>query len=150
LQDAIGQGTVDQAVYEQIAVGRVPGAPGMKYTHYAPQTPLTLVKGAATDLRDWLRRQPDSDTIGVLCFDDDEATFAGFPTVSYGPSDDAKAQAQRLFSALHQLDSLGVNHVYAQVASDATGVFLAVRNRLHKAAGYRVVDLTSVSRSVLS
>jgi L-threonylcarbamoyladenylate synthase len=82
-----------------------------------------------------------SGSVGVLCFDDDAPAFAPLPTITYGRQDDAEAQAQLLFSALHQVDALGVAQILTQVTSETSGVFLAVRNRLLKAAGFNQVNL---------
>jgi len=169
LQTVVGPVIVDAAVTAQMEAGRSPGAPGMKYQHYAPRTPLTLITGpiahqveivraasadraTAEQAGEALQRlcpltQPAGGqacvggSVGVLCFDDDAALFSGLPHITYGPRHDAAAQAQQLFSALHQIDSLGVSQVYAQISPSQTGVFLAVRNRLLKAAGHRIIEL---------
>jgi len=143
LQQVLGQVEVDAAVYQALALDRAPGAPGMKYQHYAPQTPLTLLVGTPAAIQSWVATTAQTNSVGVLCFDDAAELFPGLPLITYGPQDDAAAQAQRLFSALHQIDSLGVDQVYAQIATETSGVFLAVRNRLLKAAGHRVIDLNS-------
>jgi len=139
LAQVIGPITVDQAVTEQLETGRTPGAPGMKYQHYAPATPITLLSGPPAEQRAWID-QHSGVSIGMLCFDDDAKAFAGIPTITYGPRHDANAQARQLFAALHEVDRLGVDHVYAQFPPQTYGVFLAVRNRLLKAAGHRVIN----------
>jgi len=141
LQNVIGQVAVDEAVTTMMAADRSPGAPGMKYQHYSPRTPVTLLVGPITAQLDFLKQTSGGTTIGVLCFDDDAAAFSDYPTITYGPRDNAAAQAQRLFAALHEVDDLGVQQVYAQVAPSSAGVFLAVRNRLLKAAGHRIVHV---------
>ena len=45
LQDALGQVEVDPAVTRLMGAGEQPKAPGMKYRHYAPKAPVTVVAG---------------------------------------------------------------------------------------------------------
>jgi len=141
LSEVVGRVVVDQAVTGALAPGRSPGAPGMKYAHYAPRTPITLLSGPIDAQREWVRAASIVGSVGVLCFDDDVAAFVGIPTIIYGPRYDAAAQARRLFAALHEVDELNVDHVYAQFPTESAGVFLAVRNRLLKAAGHRLIEL---------
>ena len=146
----IGDVEVDDAVHQRAAPDFVPGAPGMKYQHYSPATPITILSGTPPQIAAYLSDQRDSGgsgdsgtgfRIGMLCFDDDADCFAPLPLVTYGRHDEGAAQARQLFDALHQVDALGVSHVYAQWPATETGVHLAVRNRLLKAAGHRVVRL---------
>jgi L-threonylcarbamoyladenylate synthase len=141
LRMVVGKVAVDPAVTTQIEAGRSPGAPGMKYAHYAPRTPITLVRGSAESFARFVASQALLGSVGVLCFDDAVALFPTTPAVTFGPRHDAVAQARQLFAALHQVDGLGVGHVFAQVSPETTGVFLAVRNRLLKAAAHRVVNI---------
>ena len=60
--------------------------------------------------------------------------------VTYGRADDDRAQANRLFDALRELDEQGAKTVYARCPA-LSGVGLAVYNRLIRAAGFHLVDL---------
>ena len=46
LRDALGEVTVDKAVTQKMNDGEKPRAPGMKYRHYAPKAPVTVVTGS--------------------------------------------------------------------------------------------------------
>ncbi|MGN1004260.1 MAG: L-threonylcarbamoyladenylate synthase, partial [Oscillospiraceae bacterium] len=46
LESVLGEVAVDDAVRRQMGEGEKPRAPGMKYRHYAPKAPVTVVKGA--------------------------------------------------------------------------------------------------------
>ena len=59
---------------------------------------------------------------------------------SLGDEDDYTAQAHNLFTALRQLDEMGLKTVYARCPS-TNGVGLAVYNRLIRSAGFEVVEL---------
>ncbi|MBR5217671.1 MAG: threonylcarbamoyl-AMP synthase, partial [Oscillospiraceae bacterium] len=45
LEEVLGEVAVDKAVKEKLAEGEKARAPGMKYRHYAPKAPVTVVTG---------------------------------------------------------------------------------------------------------
>ena len=138
LRDVLGQVAVDRAVTEKLGEGERPRAPGMKYRHYAPQAPVTVVTGHAGRSAAWIRdRLAPGD--GVICFDEFAPLFAGHAVHRLGPMGDSSAQARHVFDALRTFDGTGVERIYAQCPDDA-GLGLAVGNRLRKAAGFHTVN----------
>jgi len=138
LEQLIGPVAVDQAVTGALAEGEKPRAPGMKYRHYAPKAPVTVVAGAPeASAREIAARVKPGD--GVICFDEYTHLFPEQQVQSLGPSDDKTIQAQRVFDALRAFDSCDVTEIYAQ-CPDNRGLGLAIGNRLKKAAGFRVIE----------
>ena len=45
VREALGEAQIDPAIMGPMKEGEHPKAPGMKYRHYAPKAPLTLVEG---------------------------------------------------------------------------------------------------------
>src|SRR5699024_6502081 len=45
LKGAVGEVEIDQGIQEDLKEDFKPKAPGMKYTHYAPNAPMTIVQG---------------------------------------------------------------------------------------------------------
>ena len=138
LRQVLGEVTVDKAVTQQVTEGLRPRAPGMKYRHYAPHAPVTVVTGAphrsAAYIQAVLREGE-----GVICFEEFRERFAGRVRQSLGSAGDTAQQAHRVFDALRRFDSTEVTHIYAQCPDDS-GLGLAVGNRLKKAAGFHIVD----------
>ncbi|MBS7297889.1 MAG: threonylcarbamoyl-AMP synthase [Eubacteriales bacterium] len=139
LLKVIDEVKIDRHVTEQVAEGEKPKSPGMKYKHYAPDAEVTVIAGDKQKTFDEIRSRITDDketVIGVMCYD-------GFAfdaeTVLY-MGDDNISYAERLFDALRQFDLLGVKKVYAQFEEDED-YGLAVRNRLYKAAGGRVIHI---------
>jgi len=103
-------GAVEVANSEISAENVAPIAPGMKYKHYAPNAKIVICDVADLPLA--------SEKVGILTFDLNEPESA----------------ARDLFAKLREFDDLGVDVIYASdVPND--GLWAAVRNRLHKAAG---------------
>ena len=144
LREVLGEVAVDEAVTRILKEGEKPRAPGMKYRHYAPQAPVTVFTGdperAAVVMADYVR--PGD---GVICFEEFTTRFVSRTetklVMSLGPVDDKEEQARRVFDALRQFDHTDVNAIWAQ-CPDASGIGLAIANRLNKAAGFHIIDVT--------
>ena len=110
LEQLIGPIALDKAVSGSLSDQEQPRAPGMKYRHYAPKAPVTVVTGAPGDsAREILRRVGPAS--GVICFDEYAARFAGQKVQALGPSQDKQTQAQRIFDALRAFDSEDVTEI---------------------------------------
>lgn len=138
LRQVLGEVAVDKAVTGLLAAGERPRAPGMKYRHYAPHAPVTVVTGeperSARRIQGLL-----SDTAGVICFDEYAPLFPGHIIHKLGPATDKSAQARHVFDALRTFDGTDVTEIFAQCPDDG-GLGLAVANRLKKAAGFHLID----------
>ena len=139
LREVLGEVDVDPAVVGEMAPDRTPGAPGMKYRHYAPVAPLVVVDGTAEEAAAYVRAQAELHP-AVLCFDDEAAAFEGLDVVTYGSAADPGALARNLFDALRTLDRAEITQIYARCPAADDGLYRAVRNRLLKAAAFRVVQ----------
>ena len=141
LRLVLGEVEVDPAVTRPLGEGEQPKAPGMKYRHYAPKAPVTVVKGSpARSAQYILDHISDSYWEGVICFDEFAHWFTDHPVERLGGSADHFEHARRLFGALRAMDEFGVKHIWAQ-CPDTAGMGLAVVNRLDKAAGFHIVEV---------
>ena len=137
LQAVLGEVAVDPAVTRLMGAGEKPRAPGMKYRHYAPKAPVTVVKGAPAQAARYIRRHI-GDADGVICFNEFVPLFEGHPVEPIGPAGDPAEHARRVFDALRYFDGTDVQRIWAQ-CPDPVGIGLAVSNRLNKAAGFHIV-----------
>ncbi|MCI2056536.1 MAG: threonylcarbamoyl-AMP synthase [Oscillibacter sp.] len=138
LEAVVGLIEVDHAVTKPLKEGEQPKAPGMKYRHYAPEAPVTVVTGApARSAQEIVHRM--TPTSGVICFEEFEELFAGHEVHVLGKTGDKVTQAQRVFDALRTFDESSVTEIFAQ-CPDNRGLGLAINNRLKKAAGFHVID----------
>lgn len=138
LVDALGEVTVDKAVTQKMGDGEKPRAPGMKYRHYAPKAPVTVVTGGAKASARYLLTHA-AENAGIICFDEFVPIFEGHIVHPLGASGDKRAQAQHVFDALRTFDETNVAEIWAQ-CPDSKGLGLAIGNRLKKAAGFHVED----------
>ena len=146
LQAVLGEVALDKAVTQQLGDGEKPRAPGMKYRHYAPKAPVTVVTGTPSESGRWLcAHVPEG--AGVIVFDELAPLFPTQVVRTIGASDDKAEQARRVFDALRSFDDTAVGAIYAQ-CPDSEGLGLAVGNRLKKAAGFHTVDARDNRRVV--
>lgn len=145
LEAVLGEVVVDKALKQKIDDSEKVSAPGMKYRHYAPKAPVTVIFGEPEASAQHIFAQLGENS-GVLCFDDCADMFRGHAVVeTFGRSDDEAEQAREVFDALRRFDNTSVSEIYAQ-CPPSTGIGLAVANRIKKAAGFHVIDLTEGER----
>ena len=140
LRAALGEVAVDPAVTRLMGAGERPRAPGMKYRHYAPKAPVTVVTGAPERSAAYIAAHAGPED-GVICFEEFLPMYAegARPVMSLGPAGDKGEQARRVFDALRAFDHTAVSAIWAQ-CPDSGGIGLAVTNRLNKAAGFHIVE----------
>lgn len=129
-----GQVTVHSAVLAPHE-GKTP-SPGMKYRHYAPRAAMTIINGEAEAVHRKIRELMSlSVSEGVraaaICTD-----AKGKHEYAMGEGKDAAA---RIFALLRRLDELGYERIYVQ-AVPASGIGLALMNRLVRAAGFNIIQ----------
>ena len=139
LESVLGIVTVDEAVRRKMGEGEKPRAPGMKYRHYAPKAPVTVVKGDAERSARYIAAHAAQGD-GVICFDEFVHLFPNQVVTKLGKKDDPADQARHVFDDLRSYDDTHVTAIWSQ-CPDETGVGLAVANRLNKAAGFHIIDL---------
>ena len=139
LEGVLGEVAVDAALLRPLGEGEKPKAPGMKYRHYAPKAPVTVVLGEPSATADYIAAHLGEHT-GVICFDEWAGRFAGHVVENIGSAARKDEQARRVFDALRAFDHTDVTEIYAQCPHE-DGLGLAVANRLKKAAGFHAVEV---------
>lgn len=118
-----------------------PKAPGMKYRHYAPSSPLTVYTGNQEEVEK-----------EILSFADKKDKTYGFfvsreiadkldknlPVFVWGSRDSQESFAHNLFSGLLFFNKHPVDQIIGE-GTDNKGLGLAIMNRLTKASGYHIV-----------
>ena len=130
---------IDKNILKSLSADEVPKCPGMKYKHYAPNADVTVVEGEKTAVKNKIKELLEENRnkiTGVLSMNDADYDTA----VILNAGKDNKEYAKNLFSSLREFDELGVEVVFAEFCED-DGYGLAVKNRLYKAAGQKVIHV---------
>ncbi|MCL2401829.1 MAG: L-threonylcarbamoyladenylate synthase [Oscillospiraceae bacterium] len=115
-----------------------PKSPGMKYTHYAPKAPMSIVKGDSVFFQHVIdEAKSRTESVGILVTEAHKSTYNADVVISMG--NDAEAIAKRLYDALRAFDAHDIDVIYCESFNE-TGLGTAIMNRLLKASGYRVIE----------
>ena len=123
-----------------------PKAPGMKYRHYAPKGDLKIVAGPQGKVVDYINKavaeaSEKGEKTGIICTDETRALYRADSIKSAGTRTDEESIAKELFRVLREFDDEQVTVMYSE-SFDKSGIGMAVMNRLMKAAGQQVIDLS--------
>lgn len=125
-------GDVFQPTKLQAEAKETPKAPGMKYTHYAPNAPVVLIEPDAQKINNAIKQlQSDGKKVALLSMINLQQALADY-FFSFG--DTKEQMAAQLYDALRACDDTDADVILA-VTTDEAGVGAAIMNRLEKAAG---------------
>lgn len=136
----LGDVRVDEHVMSPLHEGEAVRSPGMKYKHYAPKAKTVIFDGAAEHVIAAICARYDAakaagERPAILGFD--EHDFGTRTRISLGSAARPQDAAARLFGALRALDERGETVALCE-AVEATGIGLAVMNRMGRAAGFDI------------
>lgn len=144
LQECIGEVKMDKGLLASDSKVR-PKAPGMKYRHYAPKAPLSIVEGPEECVIDKINSLAcevigSGDRVGIIATDE---TFERYPqgiVKSIGTRGEEETIAHNLYEVLREFDQLDVAAIYSE-AFHTPKMGQAIMNRLLKAAGHTVITV---------
>ena len=123
-----------------------PRAPGMKYTHYAPLAPLTLIDAHKENMGEAFRAAVREATAegkrpGVIVSRETAERLENLVPPEhiavFGGAGDLSEMAANLYECLRYFDDKAADALFAETAEEK-GLGVAVMNRLKKAAGGRI------------
>ncbi|MTH54029.1 threonylcarbamoyl-AMP synthase [Bacillus mangrovi] len=136
LEGAVGRVELDGGLADESAV---PISPGMKYTHYAPNAPMTIVKGSRAFLQQTVdEARSQGMKTGILTVEEHKNLYRADAVIACGSLSQPESVAANLYRVLRQFNEReDLDLIFSESFSEE-GVGLAVMNRLMKAAGHRV------------
>jgi L-threonylcarbamoyladenylate synthase len=145
LEEVVGYVEIDPAISGKLEDGIVVKSPGMKYRHYAPKAPLTIVTGNCKDVIRYINKkihelQSQGYETGILGTDENIKEYEGNNRISLGSRSKNGIIAANLFDCLREFDKIDIDYIFAEGFSEE-GIGLAIMNRLKKAASYNIIDL---------
>jgi len=122
---------IGEVIYGGEAEG-APKCPGMKYTHYSPDADVVVLE----DIASFKKYTEDGKKVCVISKDVAKMNFDADIIYDAGSTD--AEYAARLFYLLRKADEDGADIVFAELP-ESCGIGIALRNRLFKSAGGRVI-----------
>ncbi len=145
LEHVLSKVDVDRTILSA-ASGIAPKAPGMKYRHYAPKGELVIVKGNSDQVVSYVNDKIKKGhalgrKMGVIATDETIEQYGACVRKSVGRRTDEASIARRLYEILREFDEEDVEDIYAE-AFDCSGMGQAIMNRLLKAAGHKMIEIS--------
>ncbi len=114
-------------------------SPGMKYTHYSPDSTVILVEGEHEKVACRIKELVNDFTLrnaktGLLITEEAIKDFPSDMSFSLGKKDKPEQAAKNLFLGLRYLDGKGTDIIIVDGSFDSNGIGMAVFNRVRKAA----------------
>jgi len=142
---ADGTKAISQMADSNSALAEAPRAPGMKYRHYAPKAPMTLLVGEEEKIAAYVMGEVDKGRkTGILLTARTMSRLGDTGTAEklvLGDKSMPESIARNLYACLRQFDILGVDVIFAESAPEE-GLGVAIMDRMKKAAEGRVVYVT--------
>ena len=144
LSEAIGRVEIDEVV-KSLSPDKdlKPKAPGMKYRHYAPRGKMTIYKGSHSKVVERINEEIsklEGKKTGVLATDETKSYYRADIIISLGSREDGESIAHNLFDALRKFDDEDVEFIFSE-GFDENKLGFAIMNRLHKSAGYNIINV---------
>lgn len=119
-------------------------SPGQMLTHYAPTVATFLFEGKTERMQEGMlaelqRRQAQGERVGILIADEDLPAFQNSGAQIFTLGNTFEQIAMHLFTGLRKLEEAHV-HVILCRSFEGQGLGLAIRDRLHKAAGGKIMS----------
>ena len=131
---------VAPAVTAKLAEGEKVLSPGMKYRHYAPEAPVTLLGGDLNGILAYLQKREGK--IAVIAYNEDiprlRQALPGRDVYAFGAREDLARQAHLLFHLLRDMDKKHYDAIFAPVPPK-DGIGLALYNRMIRAAAHQII-----------
>ncbi|GEK59282.1 threonylcarbamoyl-AMP synthase [Marinococcus halophilus] len=133
LERVLGPGTVRYS--HSASSEESPAAPGMKYRHYSPATPLYLMEGPEEMWQNRLRAyQQEGKKVAVLAVEENKPAWKQADAFfSLGSRRAPEETAAKLYAVLRELDTIDADAAFCEVFAKE-GIGAALMNRLEKAA----------------
>ncbi len=131
MEEVVGEVQVDSALHDK---KEKPKAPGMKYTHYAPNAPLWLVEGSIDHMlqvvKDLIHQ---GKKVGVMVSEEHQHLFSNAIVKSCGKKSDLHEIARNIYDVLRSFNEEDIDIIVGETYPKS-GVGVAIMNRLEKAA----------------
>lgn len=145
LREVLGEVAVDRTILDATSK-QAPKAPGMKYKHYAPKGDLTIIEGEREAVIAKINELTDQavaagERVGVIGTSETVDRYHADCIKCAGSRTDEAAIAHNLYSILREFDDEDVTIIYSE-SFTTLGMGQAIMNRLLKAAGHKVIDVS--------
>ena len=146
IADAFGRKPKVTRAARGLAGSKGATAPGMKYRHYSPKTPLFLYTGRPSGIG---RAVGKADNYAFIGSREACGALKGARVLDLGERDDLQEIARNLFDRLIEVDELGIDFAIIESFPER-GIGLGIMNRLRKASNRRSFSTKAQLKGLIS
>ena len=121
-----------------------PKAPGMKYRHYAPKSPVKIICGdlekTVAKINEIVQTNMGNKKIGIIATDETKDKYPYGTVISLGSRKHLDSVGRNLFEVLRSFDATDVELILSE-AFEEKGIGIAIMNRLKKSAGFDMIEV---------
>lgn len=121
-----------------------PKAPGMKYRHYAPKSPVKIICGdlekTVAKINEIVQTNMGNKKIGIIATDETKDKYPYGTVISLGSRKHLDSVGRNLFEVLRSFDATDVDLILSE-AFEEKGIGIAIMNRLKKSAGFDMIEV---------
>ncbi|HEY8804787.1 MAG TPA: L-threonylcarbamoyladenylate synthase [Clostridium sp.] len=121
-----------------------PKAPGMKYRHYAPKSPVKIICGdlekTVAKINEIVQTNMGNKKIGIIATDETKNKYPYGTVISLGNRNQLDDVGRNLFEVLRGFDVIDVDLILSE-AFEEKGLGVAIMNRLKKSAGFDIIEV---------
>jgi L-threonylcarbamoyladenylate synthase len=137
LEEVIGEISADPALTDE---GQAPKAPGMKYRHYAPNSPFYLVNGSKEEIQQLVNeKRNEGQRVGVMTTKENKGFYDANVVIACGERARLETVAEALYDTLRAFNQEDLDIIFGEVFPEQ-GVGQAIMNRLSKASGLPIIN----------
>ena len=135
---------IDKSVMSKPEEDFKPKAPGMKYRHYAPKSPIKIISGdlekTVAKINEIVQNSIGDKKIGIIATEETRDRYPNGIVISLGSRKQLDIVARNLFEVLRSFDATDVDLILSE-AFEENDIGVAIMNRLKKSAGFDVIEV---------
>ncbi|CAM3841098.1 L-threonylcarbamoyladenylate synthase [Mesobacillus thioparans] len=136
LEEVVGEVSADPALTDE---GQAPKAPGMKYRHYAPNSPFYLVDGSKEEIQQLVNeKRNEGQRVGVMTTKENKDFYDANVVKTCGERARLETVAEALYDTLRAFNKEDLDIIFGEIFPEQ-GVGQAIMNRLSKASGLPII-----------
>jgi len=133
---------IDKSIMSKQEDDFKPKAPGMKYRHYAPKSPVKIISGdlekTVAKINEIVQNNIGNKKIGIIATDESKGKYPYGTVISLGGRNQLDDIGRNLFEVLRGFDAIDVDLILSE-AFEEEGIGVAIMNRLKKSAGFDII-----------
>ncbi|WP_079506290.1 L-threonylcarbamoyladenylate synthase [Mesobacillus jeotgali] len=137
LEEVVGEVSADPALKD---TNQAPKSPGMKYRHYAPNSPFYLVDGNREEIQQLVtEKRNEGLKVGVMTTKENSGFYDANVVIACGERGRLETVAEALYDTLRAFNQEDLDIIFGEIFPEQ-GVGQAIMNRLSKASGLPIIQ----------